>query len=424
MTARDLAQELRPRDRGVPDQPWRQARVVEVRAGERPPVLMVGGDGDLARPVRIVGDISTWHPGDVVAYLERGGGAIALGRVPILGIGDPDDPDDQEPLEAWHEIGAADQPPFQNGWVNYGDPYDTAGYYMQPDFWVRLKGVVRSGTDNTIMFTLPEAYWPPASFAFTTSSNGAVASVTVFANGTVRKTVGGNNTYVSLDGITYPSRWNPLAWRRPVEMNGWARSLSSISGDPGIYVRDDGWCWMNGIVSGGTIVALAMIAPEPARTLWGDIHAVQAFGVGRWDHGGVGGGRGTGQWIHRTGSNGEHYLSGKNWFAHTFPDDLTHPFIFQNGWTDYDSGFRPCSYVRDHYGIVHLMGLAQGAGKTSNFVTTLPAGYRPAKNHIYLALVHGDVAGRVNVYADGRIEVASAPAGYASLTGITFRAMQ
>lgn len=400
-------------------------RIADVRGSDRPPVLIVGGDGELGRPVRIAGDISDWHPGDVVAYLERGGGAVALGRVPIMGIGDPlEDPDDAEPLEDWREIGAADQPAFQNGWVNYGDPYDTAAFYQQPDYWVRLKGVVRSGTDNTTMFTLPEAYWPPVSIRFTVSSNNTVASVTVAGDGAVRKTVGGSNTYVALDGITYPARWNPAAWQRPGEMNGWARSLSSIWSDVAVCVRDDGWCWVRGVISGGSTGQLAMVTPEAARTVWGDVHGVQAFGVGRWDHGGVGSGRGVGQWIHRTGGNGEHQLGGRNWYAHTFSDDLTHPFIYANGWADFGSGYRPGGYYRDHLGVVHLMGLLNGAAKTGNVVATLLSGHRPAKRHVYMALVQGDVAGRVDVHADGTVEVVSAPAGYASLTGITFRATQ
>lgn len=422
MTARDLARELRPRDRGVLEAPWRMGRVSDVLATDRPPMVLVGDDD---RPVRITGDISDLHPGDVVAYLERSGGAIVLDRVPIMGIGDPlTDPDDAEPLEDWHEIGATDQPAFQNSWTNYGDPYDTAGYYLQPDYWVRLKGLVRSGTNTAAMWTLPEGYWPPVPFLFTTMSNGVVASVIVETSGVVRKYLGGTNAWVSLDGITFPTRWNLPAWRRPVDMSGWATIPGSTAGDVAVYVRDDGWCWMKGSIDGGTAGSVSMLTPEDARTTFGDIHAVTAFGIGRHDHGGRGLDRGAGRWIHRTGGNGENSLGGKNWFSHLLPDTAVTALPFSNGWADLASGWRPCGYYRDHVGVVHLMGVANGASKTSNILTTLPAGYRPAKQQVYGTLFHGDVQGRVDVYPDGRVEAVAGLTGYASLADITFRAMQ
>lgn len=422
MTARELAREFRPRDRGVTEPGWRMGRVSDVLGTDRPPMLLVG-DGD--RPVRITGDISDYHPGDVVTYLERSGGAIVLDRVPVMGIGDPlTDPDDAEPLEDWHEIGATDQPAFQNSWTNYGDPYDTAAFYQAPDYWVRLKGVARSGTDNTAIFTLPEGYRPPVSFVFRVHSASAVAGVVVETSGVVRKYVGGGTTHVSLDGITFPTRRNLAAWLHPVDMSGWGRSLTATSNLVTVYVRDDGWCWMTGVIESGTSGAVAMLTPEPARTVWGDIHASIAFGVGRHDHGGKSLDRGVGRWIHRTGGNGEHSLGGLNWFSHRAPDELMTAVSHQNGWTDLAAGWRPCSYLRDHLGVVHLMGVANGASKTSNVIATLPAGYRPAKKHIYVTLYHGDVVGRVDVHADGTVEAVSGLAGYASLADITFRAMQ
>ena len=64
------------------------------------------------------------------------------------------------PPEAWHEIGAAGEPAFQNGWTNE-DPSGevTAAFYKDPWGVVHLKGLVASGS-NGLIFALPAAYRP------------------------------------------------------------------------------------------------------------------------------------------------------------------------------------------------------------------------------------------------------------------------
>jgi hypothetical protein len=64
------------------------------------------------------------------------------------------------PPEAWHEIGAAGQPAFQNSWINE-DPTGevTAAFYKDPFGVVHLKGLVTGGSNATI-FTLPAGYRP------------------------------------------------------------------------------------------------------------------------------------------------------------------------------------------------------------------------------------------------------------------------
>ena len=66
-------------------------------------------------------------------------------------------------IEDWHEVGAANEPAFQNSWANAGGANDeTAAFRLQGVNNLHIKGLVSGGTitDGTVLFTLPEKYWP------------------------------------------------------------------------------------------------------------------------------------------------------------------------------------------------------------------------------------------------------------------------
>lgn len=108
--------------------------------------------------------------------------------------------------EAWHVIGAAGEPAFQNGWLNFGGTFDTAGYRKDPLGRVHLKGKIKSGTGNTTIFTLPAGYQPAAGKIFsvvTASGAGHVAGrVDVYPDGRVVLLVGGNIA-LSLENVSF-----------------------------------------------------------------------------------------------------------------------------------------------------------------------------------------------------------------------------
>ena len=95
-------------------------------------------------------------------------------------------------------------PTLANGWVNYGTPYDTAGYRKDPLGRVHLKGLVKNGTAQTTIFTLPVGYRPAADKLFLVQTGaGASARLEVNSNGTVvaaANTVSGN---LSLEGVSF-----------------------------------------------------------------------------------------------------------------------------------------------------------------------------------------------------------------------------
>ena len=92
-------------------------------------------------------------------------------------------------------------PTFQNSWVNYGSPFQTAGYYKK-DNRVYLRGLVKNGTVGQSIFTLPVNYRPTATEIFSVNSIAAFGSVYIASNGQVLAN-NGNNGWFSLDGISF-----------------------------------------------------------------------------------------------------------------------------------------------------------------------------------------------------------------------------
>jgi hypothetical protein len=93
-------------------------------------------------------------------------------------------------------------PSLLNSWVYYGAPYNTPGFYRDAIGTVHLRGMIKNGTLAAAAFTLPSGYRPVAQELHPVVSNGAFGLITLLADGTVHMTTV-NNTYVSLDGITF-----------------------------------------------------------------------------------------------------------------------------------------------------------------------------------------------------------------------------
>jgi hypothetical protein len=105
---------------------------------------------------------------------------------------------------AWHLVGDAGQPAFQNSWANYGNGFAEAGFYRDPIGFVHLKGIVTGGTSDSTIFTLPAGYRPPQTLAFSvaaSSGSPGVEDIDVYSNGNVFAF--GSSDPVGLDGITF-----------------------------------------------------------------------------------------------------------------------------------------------------------------------------------------------------------------------------
>lgn len=78
---------------------------------------------------------------------------------------------------------------------------------------------------------------------------------------------------------------------------------------------------------------------------------------------------------------------------------------FENGWTNYGSGYDPAAYTKDSSGRVYLRGLIT-AGVVGLPAFTLPAGYRykpRATQYIHIPVMSNNALGGVLVYPYGGI---------------------
>lgn len=108
--------------------------------------------------------------------------------------------------EAWHVVGAAGEPAFQNSWANVaGEP--AAKYRKTPDGRVNLVGSVRSGSVATAIFTLPAGYRPPETLLIPVlnwnGSAGVMGILRITAAGSVSIDSPGSNAAVYLSSVSF-----------------------------------------------------------------------------------------------------------------------------------------------------------------------------------------------------------------------------
>lgn len=91
-------------------------------------------------------------------------------------------------------------PTLYNNWVYYDSVnYSNVAYYKDGFGIVHLQGVVKNGTVGSgNIFTLPSGFRPSKRLVF----NNSFGRIDIFTNGEIQF-VSGNNSIVSLDGITF-----------------------------------------------------------------------------------------------------------------------------------------------------------------------------------------------------------------------------
>lgn len=170
----------------------------EMSVGTSPTALLPGlwtegGPGDPP--------VLTWRPSDTYISVIEGtgtihmhGGATARARAAFKET----ETELNTPLKAGGGIITEDwnTPTLQNGWVWYGAPFASPAYKKDPQGFVHIKGLVRSGTGSTI-FTLPPGYRPAEVLHIASQANLALALVRIDnVSGNVDAT--GSNVWFSL----------------------------------------------------------------------------------------------------------------------------------------------------------------------------------------------------------------------------------
>lgn len=106
-------------------------------------------------------------------------------------------------LENWHEIGATDEPAFQNSWVNFSGSFASAAFRKLPTGLVVIKGIIKDGTNGTIAFTLPVGYRPALTHIMGGRDNAGAFRVDIQPDGDVKIGGGAYNTFLSFGTIIF-----------------------------------------------------------------------------------------------------------------------------------------------------------------------------------------------------------------------------
>jgi len=316
----------------------------------------------------------------------------------------------------WHSL------PLQNGWIFYGSPYSPPAYRRTADGVVVLKGMIKSGALGTVA-TLPESYRPAYQLMFSTSSNNNTsgARVDVHPDGSVVTSTGVSNLWLSLDTIRFipdngrydRQEVNPLS-------NGWSNYGASLQGydfAPASYAVDDsGRVHIDGLVAPGTTTSGTeiMSLPDNLRPseylhYHGRSSTYAPISIERATKGIIAKG---------VGSN---HLSLQTMY---YPGSLGtwNNFSLLAGWTWYGSIYGTPQYTKSSDGIVTLKGLVKGGSTADGTdIAVLPVGYRPSER-ILSTTVSTDAHARIDILADGRVQLYAVRNTWLSLDNISFYA--
>lgn len=107
--------------------------------------------------------------------------------------------------DAWHDVDAG-LAAFANGWGNYDTSlYRAAGFRKSGLGQVEFKGVIGGGTVPAAVFTLPEGYRPARTVLLVVlEGTNAAGKLEILPTGEV-SVLAGDNTFVSLDGLSFDS---------------------------------------------------------------------------------------------------------------------------------------------------------------------------------------------------------------------------
>ncbi len=94
--------------------------------------------------------------------------------------------------------------------------------------------------------------------------------------------------------------------------------------------------------------------------------------------------------------------------------------VFEGDWFNSGGTYATCQYKKDAFGVVTLRGFAEVTTPAAGTIFTLPVGFAPNKDEMFVFASTGD-PGFLKVSADGTVSVFSGPQNYVSLSGINFK---
>jgi hypothetical protein len=106
--------------------------------------------------------------------------------------------------EAYHEVGAAGEPAFENGWTNLNAGFSTAAFFIDSEGLVHLKGTLTAAAGGSVAFTLPEGYRPSKNLFLPMAAIGPVAgNLIINSTGGVVPTCETAGCLAGIDGLIF-----------------------------------------------------------------------------------------------------------------------------------------------------------------------------------------------------------------------------
>ncbi|MEF2174872.1 MAG: hypothetical protein V3575_00245 [Candidatus Absconditabacteria bacterium] len=92
---------------------------------------------------------------------------------------------------------------LENGWINYDTNTRYPVSYTKDNFGnVTIRGLIKSGTNLSCVFTLPQGYRPLKRYLYTTQNGNGIGRIDILANGCVYGYIT-NSSRSALDGISF-----------------------------------------------------------------------------------------------------------------------------------------------------------------------------------------------------------------------------
>jgi hypothetical protein len=312
---------------------------------------------------------------------------------------------------------------YLDDWTDYLGTYNTIGVTKTSVGVIKLKGLVKKATAPSqydVIGILPAGYRPSGRLIFSgLTSPGDSGRIDIYPTGEIVY-IYGSGSWISLEGISYLPAGTSYTRTAFTYANGWT-SYGAPFADPSFAVDSIGRVHLQGLLRPGTITNDTQIAtnitPRPSKYMHVPARSDPQGSIGvDATKGVVSKGAGT--------VNGHLAL-------HTFyyPSSFAGwtALTLSNSWVAYDGGtfFTTPGYAKGTDGLVRMKGLIKG-GVTTNgtVIANLPAGYRPSGRVLTEADCNPNTECRVDILANGNVELYAADAGWTSLDNVTFLAEQ
>ena len=336
---------------------------------------------------------------------------------------------------AWQTI------PLTAPWVNYSVPvaagYMNAQCIRTVDGIVKLRGLVRNGTVNSQVGTLPAGYrpaFPRTVMVLASVGTDQVARLEIRPNGQIwLLTANGSSSpgtagFMDLDDVSFPCNdvapagaWTPLTM-----LNGFVDYCQDAGnpnyGPASYWVDACGRIWLNGMVARSTIPASTAMVSWPTglgSVLNKDI--IPAL---------TSGGTNLGQYetnantlVFRAGGSGNiSYMSlcqapiitSVAASAAQWPG-----LVLLNSWVNYGASYSPASVWRAPDGLIHVRGLIGGG--TLSSIAGLGNGYRgTSQGQSLFAAMAGDLFARTDLSPNDLFARTGTSNAWRSLYGISY----